>query len=206
MNAATLPMFNLKHLKIGIAMLVAAGLAVFMTPVQKVAEEGPKLDLETMIPKQIGEWRVDESIVPLQVSPDVQAKLDSIYNQMLSRTYIDNKGNRVMLSIAYGGDQRDSMKAHRPEVCYPAQGFQVVKQMEGTLQSTFGEITVKRLVAEQGKRIEPITYWFVTGGMVNATNLDRKISQIKFGLTGSIPDGLLFRVSSICLLYTSRRG
>ena len=34
------------------------------------------------------------------------------------------RGRQIMLSIAYGEDQRDGMKLHYPEVCYPAQGFQ----------------------------------------------------------------------------------
>ena len=30
-----------------------------------------------------------------------------------------------MLTIAYGGDQRDALRSHRQEVCYRAQGFTV---------------------------------------------------------------------------------
>jgi len=36
-------------------MLAAAGLALAMTPTHKLADQGPKLNLETMIPKQFGE-------------------------------------------------------------------------------------------------------------------------------------------------------
>jgi hypothetical protein len=39
----------------GLAMLAAAGLAIAITPTSKVADQGPKLNLETMIPKQFGE-------------------------------------------------------------------------------------------------------------------------------------------------------
>ena len=35
------------------------------------------------------------------------------------------------------------------------------------------------------------------GGQVEVHGLKWKIQQLKFGLTGKIPDGLLFRVSSI---------
>lgn len=197
MTTATYPLINLRNLVIGIAMLIAAGLAVVLTPKQMVAEKGPQFDLEALIPLVLGDWKVDESVRPVQVAPDVKAKLDKIYNQTLSRTYVNSQGERVMLSIAYGGDQSDSMQAHKPEVCYPAQGFQVTRQMNGVLDTSYRQISVKRLVAEQGHRVEPITYWFVTGGQVNVGSLERKISQLKFGLTGQIPDGLLFRVSSI---------
>ncbi|MGH8547527.1 MAG: exosortase-associated protein EpsI, B-type [Methylococcales bacterium] len=187
----------LRPILIGFAMLAAAGLTLALKPTQRVAEQAPSIDLETMIPKQFGDWRMIEEIDRLMVSPDGQAILDRIYNQTLSRTYINSEGERVMLSIAYGSDQSDSLKAHRPEVCYPAQGFQVLKQMRGALQTSFGQISVKHLITEQGRRVEPVTYWFVTGGRVNVNNLERKLAQIRFGLTGEIPDGLLFRVSTI---------
>ncbi len=196
MNTATLSLFYPKHLIIGLAMLLAAGLAVALTPKTKIADQGPRIDLEAMIPKQFGDWRVDESIVPIQVSPDVQAVLDRIYNQTLSRTYVNSQGQRIMLSIAYGGDQSDSMQVHKPEVCYPAQGFQILQQADGTLDTGYGVIPIRKLVAQNGNRYEPITYWMTIGDKV-AQGTRRKMEQIRFGLTGKIPDGLLFRVSSI---------
>jgi len=182
---------------IGLAMVIAAVLAVVMKPTQRLAESGPKVNLESMIPKQFGDWQLDETIMPLMISPEVQANLDKIYNQTLSRTYINKKGERIMLSIAYGGDQSDSMQVHKPEVCYPAQGFQVLKQELGSLNTVFGELPVKRLVAKKGARVEPITYWIKVGDEVAVTGLKRKLAQLKYGLTGYVPDGMLVRVSTI---------
>jgi EpsI family protein len=190
-------MTQTKNLIIGLAMVVTAGLALALTPREKIADHGPKVNLETMIPKRFGEWRIDESVAPLQVSPDVKAKLDRIYNQTLSRTYVNGRGDHVMLSIAYGGDQSDSMQVHKPEVCYPAQGFAVEKLTMGTLQTGYHPIPVKRLVAVLNSRIEPITYWITIGDKVTSNATTRKIEQLKYGLTGKVPDGLLFRVSSI---------
>jgi EpsI family protein len=187
------------HLIVGLAMIIAAGLALALTPREKIADQRPKIDLETMIPKQFGEWKVDESLVPLQVSPDVKAKLDHIYNQTLSRTYINTQGDRIMLSIAYGGDQSDSMQVHKPEVCYPSQGFQVIKQSKAILETGFHPVPVVRLAAAQNNRVEPITYWIIIGDKVPASGTGRKIEQLKYGLTGKVPDGLLFRVSSISM-------
>jgi hypothetical protein len=106
---------SLKHLLTGIAMLAAAGLAIAMTPTHKIADQGPKLNLETMIPKQFGEWKMDETIAPLLADPKQTALLNRIYNQTLSRTYVNTAGERVMLSIAYGGDQSDGMAVHKPQ-------------------------------------------------------------------------------------------
>jgi len=192
---------DLRYLFIGLAMLVAAGLALALTPHDKVADHGPKIDLENMIPKQFGEWRMDDTLAPLQVDPQTRALLNKIYNQTLSRTYVNGQGQRVMLSIAYGGDQSDAMSMHRPEVCYPSQGFQLLRQTDGVLDLGKRQIPVRRLVAAHGQRIEPITYWTTIGQLVAVSGTARKLEQLKFGLTGKIPDGLLFRVSSLSMDY-----
>jgi len=45
---------SLKHLLTGLAMPAAAGLAIAITPTSKIADQGPKIDLETMIPMLFG--------------------------------------------------------------------------------------------------------------------------------------------------------
>jgi EpsI family protein len=190
-------LLSFKHLIIGVCMFAAAGMALALKPTQKVADAGPTVDLEVLIPKTFGDWKIDGTIVPLIADPELQAKLDKIYNQTLTRTYINSRGERIMLSIAYGGDQSDSMAVHKPEVCYPAQGFQIMKSVTGTFSTGDGRIPVKRLVATQGQRIEPITYWTTVGDTVAVGGLKWKLNQMKYGLTGKIPDGLLFRISSI---------
>lgn len=189
---------SIKSIIIGLALLLGAGLALAMKPTHK-AGEAAKFNLETLVPKQFGDWRIDEKMVPVVANPEQQAALDKIYNQILARTYVNSKGERIMLSIAYGGDQGDNMQVHKPEVCYPAQGFQVFDTSQGSLPLAQSQqsIPVKRLVATQGARTEPITYWTTVGNQVAVDGLQWKLAQLKYGLTGSIPDGLLFRVSSI---------
>lgn len=190
-------LISFKHLVIGICMFAAAGMALALKPTTKIADAGPAVDLEMLIPKTFGDWKIDESITPLIANPEQEAMINKIYSQTLTRTYINSRNERVMLSIAYGGDQSDSMAVHKPEVCYPAQGFQILRNKAGTFSTGEGDIPVKRLVATQGPRIEPITYWTTVGDAVAVGGIRRKLQQMKYGLTGSIPDGLLFRISSI---------
>ena len=189
--------FNLRTIILGLAMLAAAGLALAMTPTHKLADQGPKLNLETMIPKQFGDWKLDETIVPIAISPDAQAALDKIYNQTLSRTYVNGQGEKIMLSIAYGGDQSRAMQVHRPEVCYASQGFQVGKMSKDFIDASGAKLPVMKLVATQGSRIEPITYWVMIGDSAVRGNLEQGFARLKYGLTGKIPSGILIRVSTI---------
>jgi EpsI family protein len=197
MNTAATPMINFRYLIIGVAMLVTGGIAVTITPQERVAEKGPKIDLEAMIPRQFGSWRLDEHVKPVQVAPDVQAELAKIYDETLSRTYINEQGTRIMLSMAYGGNQKDALAVHKPEVCYPAQGFQVLVKSQGTINTSFGQIKVIKLVTQLKERVEPITYWINVGGNQVNNRLEGKLEQLKFGLTGKVPYGVLIRVSNI---------
>lgn len=178
-------------------MFAGAGLALAMKPTQKIADTREKPVLETMIPQQIGEWKIDPTIIPIAPTPDVQALLDKLYNQVLGRTYVNPAGRRIMLSIAYGGEQSDSLRVHEPEVCYAAQGFDVSDSVAGTLLTQYGVLPVKRLIAVQGNRNEPITYWVVVGDKAALPGIRQKFAQLGYGLTGKVPDGFLVRVSSI---------
>lgn len=184
-------------LVIGLLMVTASGLTKVMTPSQKMADTQPKFKLDSMIPAQFSDWRIDSTLVPLAVDPETQARLDAIYNQTLSRTYVNSEGQRVMLSIAYGGDQSDNMGVHYPETCYTAQGFQVIHSAPGSLGTPFGSIPVKRLYAVSGQRHEPITYWITIGNRPAHPGMEQRLTRLRYGLTGMIADGMLVRVSTI---------
>lgn len=193
---------QLKYLLAGATMLAAAAGAVALKPTERMAEQRP-INLERMIPQQFGDWKLDQSIAPVQVDPEVQAKLDKIYSQVLSRTYINGKGERVMLSIAYGGDQSDAMRAHRPESCFPAQGFTVSALQMGEITVRSGTIPVRRMVAVRGQRVEPITYWIMVGEKPARNGMEQKLAQLQYGFHGRIPDGMIVRISSISDLAES---
>lgn len=183
---------------IGVLMVASAILAVVLKPHERMADELPPIALADAIPKQFGDWHIDNSIVPVDPSPDVEAKLQEIYSQTLARTYANSEGQRVMLSIAYGADQSgDGNQVHRPEFCYTAQGFQLISSNIGSLVTEYGKLPVRRLLAVQGRRNEPITYWITIGDQATLPGFRRKLSQLAYGLTGTVPDGMLVRVSSI---------
>ena len=185
-------------LAIAVLMVTAAILSVVLKPRERMADELPPLKLAHAIPAEFGEWRIDPSIIPVSASPDVQARLDEIYSQTLARTYTNASGQRVMLSIAYGADQSgDGNQVHRPEFCYAAQGFQLTSNIIGNLITQYGTLPVRRLLAVQGNRNEPITYWVTVGDKATLPGLKRKLSQLAYGLSGKVPDGMLVRVSSI---------
>jgi EpsI family protein len=172
-----------------------AGIAA--RPSNKMSDKGLGIKLETAVPKNFGDWTELPDRSVQVVNPQTQELLDKLYSQVLTRSYVNKQGYRIMLSMAYGDDQRGGLQAHKPEICYPAQGFKLTTVQDGLLATAYGNIDVRRLSTSLGSRYEPVTYWLTVGDQVIRTPLDKRIAEIKLGLTGQIPDGLLFRVSSI---------
>lgn len=177
---------------------LAAVLSVALKPNDRMVERLAPLVLAEMMPARFGTWRVDTGVAPMLISADVQAALAALYTETLERTYINDRGERIMLSIAYGRDQGgDGTQVHRPEFCYSAQGFGLSGIQSGSLRTSRGSLPIRRLVASQGPRQEPVSYWVTVGEHATLPGLQRKLIQLRYGLDGKIPDGMLVRVSSI---------
>lgn len=131
------------------------------------------------------------------VNPETERLLRELYAWVVTRNYVNRHGDQIMLSMACGTDQRGALQAHRPDVCYPAQGFKVEAKEEGTLSTPFGDVQVRRLTTSMGSRHEPVTYWLTMADHVVRNDFDKRMVQLRLILTGQIPDGILFRVSSI---------
>lgn len=183
---------------LALVMAAASALAIAITPRTYLADQHPREKLADIVPRAFGGWQVDTSIVPVPPSPDLQQVIDATYDETLALTYRNAQGQRVMLSLAYGRNQHKGMNTHRPEVCYPAQGFKLVQgSTPGLVQAGNRSIAVTRVVAAMGPRNEPITYWLLVGDQITHFGYPQRQVAMRYGLQGIIPDGVLVRVSSI---------
>jgi EpsI family protein len=182
----------------GLIMVASACGAKLMVPTHYMADLRPAAKFEAILPTEFGDWKEEKSMAAAVVNPSVESALKAIYTETVSRTYINGDGYRIMLSVAYGANQSDGLQVHYPEICYPAQGFEVTSNHSGTLATAGGVIPVKRLETDlSGERYEPVTYWTTVGDIVAMGNINRKMAEMRYRLAGEIPDGLLFRVSSV---------
>lgn len=199
---------NINRIHIAIAcvvILAVAGLAVLLRPHELMARSSIAPSLETVIPRQFGSWTLVPEISPVKpvedgyVPPDPNSK--KVYSQEVSRGYTDGRGNIVMLLVAYGPVQNYRLKAHRPEICYTANGFRVSSKTEASISYRDGvaPITAVRLITQRESRFEPVSYWMRVGNEISNSTVGNQLSRLKYGLRGVIPDGALFRVSTIGL-------
>ena len=181
------------------ALMCSASLIMALGPQHRSPARplAPSIVLEQAVPQQFGDWRLEPSQAVLVVNPQTQQLLDKLYGQVLTRTYVNPQGYRIMLSLAYGSHQRGALQAHKPEVCYPAQGFSLLHSESTEIGTPFGAIPGRRMNTQLGNRIEPVTYWFTLGEQTVRSRFEQRMAEIRTTLTGQIPDGLLFRVSSI---------
>lgn len=188
------PMKNLKWTAWLMSALMCGAAVAGITARPNIPEE-PNF-LESTVPTAFGGWRKLEE-PPQIVDPGTKDQLEKIYKEVLTRTYVNEAGDRIMLSMARSGNQIGIQQAHVPDLCYPSQGFKISPVKNGELPTNYGAIPVRRLTTSKGTRYEPVTYWLTMADRVIKTQWDKRMIQIRTLITGESPGGLLFRVSTI---------
>jgi EpsI family protein len=198
-RARSHPPLSWPHVLIGVAMIVASGLAIALTPSRHLVPEGA-VDLQAMIPHDFGTWReLKTGIIQMDLSPreGEERTMQQPYDQTLMRTYVRNDGAVVMLALAYGRTQRQEVKIHRPELCYVSQGFMVKRKSSEMVEISQGaSVPVHRLLTGSQARLEPVTYWIRIGDRLVSSAWESRAAIFLEGLQGKIPDGILVRVST----------
>jgi EpsI family protein len=166
-------------------------------PTRMLADALPPLALSAVVPKAFGNWRELPMAQAQIIDPSQQTLLNKIYSETLSRTYVNDAGYVIMLSIAYGRDQRESLALHQPEVCYPAQGFTLLGKQFATLEANDRHIPVTRIDTQLNRRREPVTYWTMIGEKIYQGSIHKRLQELQYGFKDLIADGMLVRMSSI---------
>ena len=188
---------SIRNLILMALMLLSAGLGAALKPTIFTADERPPIDLKVMVPTAFGDWQEQLNVTAQIIDPTQQETLDKIYSQILTRTFVNSQGYRVMLSMAYGKNQSKSLELHLPDVCYPAQGFSVDRSTKASLEILGKSVPITRLETKLGQRHEPLIYWTLVGDTITKSAFEKRLTEMRYAITGRIPDGILVRVSSI---------
>jgi EpsI family protein len=175
------------HFIVALIALAAAASAI-VTPSVRPAAPAP--DLEAMLPDAFGQWRrveISAAVLPqeLELGPGEAAAY---------RAYRNDVGRVVTLVAAYGPPLGDSVRLHRPEACYVAQGFEIRTRIEGALRTDGRDIAVVNLEAESPSRREAVTYWLRDGSAF--TTVASEAGWLRLQRASGPRDGALVRISS----------
>lgn len=179
----------------GGACLTAATTAFAFKPRHHVEFLGDA-KIEALVPLQFGGWSFVGSS-GLVLPPEDQLQ-NSLYSQLLTRTYNNAAGHQIMLLIAYNASQDGVVQVHRPEVCYPASGYRLSAIEEHVVHlATETNIPGRYVIAETGLRREEIIYWTRLGSYFPQKWSEQRWAVFIQNMRGDIPDGLLIRFSSV---------
>lgn len=190
-----------RDLLAGLACVAALGGAEWLRPRREVRLLPAGTKLSTAIPRGIPGW-VDvgggDIVIP-RTEGSLQARL---YSDELARSYqragASAETPAVMLLIAYGASQSDSLQLHRPEVCYPAAGFTVTAPQPYDLRLSNGAaVPAVMLTGTFTDRIEDIVYFSRLGETLPRSQSEQRRDRLRAALQGYIGDGVLVRASAV---------
>lgn len=185
-----------RDLLLGGACLAALGCAEWLRP-RRVIQLMTSPKLADIVPVGFGTWSSEadgELIVPK--TPGSLA--DRLYSDTVTRRYIDaGNGAEIMLLIAYGGAQSDSLQLHRPEACYPAVGFEITRRKLEMVNIAGAAVPAVFLTAEAAGRREDILYWTRIGEFLPRSAGEQRSDRLKAAMEGYVGDGVLVRMSMI---------
>lgn len=152
--------------------------------------------LDSMIPRTFGAWSSEDVGDPLALNGPgtLSAKL---YNQLVTRAYENaTTGKRIWMLLAHGERQSDELQLHRPEVCYPAFGFEVLRNepLQLRLEDSV-MVPARRLLCKAPSHEERVLYWSRMGEFLPIDASEQRLDRFKNAVAGIIPDGVLCRFS-----------
>jgi EpsI family protein len=188
-------MLDRRDLLIGGGSLSAAGLSLALKPRRHVSLLG-SVPLNEIVPATIGAWQ-SKNVSDLLDAKGEGSLMNKLYGQTVERIYQNTRTqSEIMMLFAYGDTQSNDLQLHRPEVCYPAFGFEIVsaKLISIPLSPGFA-LPAKMLVAHSPSRDETIVYWSRLGNFLPTNGGEQRLDRLKTTIGGFVADGLLARLS-----------
>jgi EpsI family protein len=130
---------------------------------------------------QIGPWTYRDEI---QLSADHLAMLEP--DSYLWRLYTAPSGVGIWVYAAfYGGRAGYDAGAHDPEVCYPAQGWEILSARTASVPLPGGERLVAKLLdAHHGSVTQKVLYWFQPAGRWPAESSLEQLARVADAIAG----------------------
>ena len=181
-----------------VVMIVTALCSEFVRPMSVAMPHPP---LAQLIPASFAGWNVVPDLTQNVVNPETvrqgDLNMSQPYTDVLMRVYGNSRGDRIMLAIAYGAQQRQEVKIHRPELCYTSQGFEILSRRKSTIATAGGQSRATRLLVLAPGRMEAVSYWIRIGDLQNADAVQTRLYLFSQALKGHVVDGVLVRASQI---------
>ncbi|MBB4857390.1 EpsI family protein [Novosphingobium chloroacetimidivorans] len=188
-----LPRASRREVLIGSLALAVTAASELMQPRRMFARLSQD-QLDAAIPKRVGAYRfASSSGLILPAGDELSQKL---YDQVLTRVYQADGLLPIMALFAYGSVQNLSLELHRPEECYPQQGFTITEPQPVPLVMSEATIPASVLTARRANGyVEQVLFWSRIGTHFPESRTAQSILVARENFAGRVPDGLLVRLS-----------
>lgn len=178
-----------RWMTLGLALVVVAAGAVswnvyLSTPLAVNAETLAE------IPIEITNWHGEN----IAVKSDVAEMLDADFN--IQRIYQHPIGGFLWLYVGYYGTQRGGRPEHTPWVCYPSNGWKIVRQSVVEIGGA-EELRANEIVVERDGETRLVHFWYQSyrkGGMLG--EFDQALERLRNRVIDGRADGSLVRIST----------
>ena len=154
------------------------------------------IKLSDLVPARVGRWSYgDAQSVIVARADDAFPTAGS--DQVVARSYRAENAPTVMLLIAYGSTQGATLQLHRPETCYPGQGFNLSDFSEPALSLGPDRIQARRFTATRDQRVERLIYWTRIANSFPRNTAGEYAAILGSVFSGVVPDGVLVRLSTL---------
>lgn len=142
------------------------------------------------LPSEINGWRA----IDLEMDEAVSEMLAADHN--VQRAYFHDQGYAVFVYIGYYGTARGGTPEHTPDVCYPAQGWEVVEAGAQSIGGAKG-LAVQELLVEKAGERRLVHFWYRTSHSTGiASVLGLRMQHFWGRIARNRGDGALIRLST----------
>jgi EpsI family protein len=176
------------------SMLLAVTAASVLLKPRRMFERLSHDELSAAIPKRVGDYSF--ATASGLILPPRDELSDKLYDQVLTRVYVAPGKLPIMALFAYGSVQNLSLELHRPDECYPQQGFTITKA--DLLPLSFGEHRIPASVLSASRPdgyVEQVIFWSRIGHQFPLDRTAQSLLVARENFAGRMPDGLLVRLS-----------
>lgn len=182
-----------RELLAGSLLLAMTAASEWLKPVRMFASLSQD-ELSAAIPKTVGAYRYATSSG--LILPPRDELSEKLYDQVLTRVYAAPGKPPIMALFAYGSVQNLSLELHRPDECYPPQGFAITALERLPLSAGGHAIAANVLTARRPDGyVEQVVFWTRIGTRFPPDQGAQTMLVARENFAGRMPDGLLVRLS-----------
>lgn len=161
--------------------------------------------IEAAVPEQIGPWRGEAQVGQASEAQDeLTARL---YDRVLARVYRaaapgPTDGARavaalpdIALLVAYGRGQDADVQLHRPDACYPPQGFVLSDPRALPIRLSGRPVPAQIVTASRSDGVQQVLYWTRIANAFPPDAAAERAVILHENLAGRMPDAVLVRLA-----------